>query len=149
MQRILLKLRFHQWNLLQPHLAPQPKSTGLAGATVSMLEAFASHVPSIKDHTSSHPKSPEPQQQKEYHSPCLNCALPFEVSPAQLRKGCDFFFFQPDKTMAVGPSGAVELPQRNFAMMVYNVRVDFHWLCYHTAVSLVTAIAVVSSNMHI
>lgn len=44
------------------------------------------HVLSIRDHTSSHPKSPEPQQQKEYHSPCLSCVLPFEVSPAQLWK---------------------------------------------------------------
>lgn len=43
MQKVLLKLKFHQQSLFQPHLAPQPKSTGLAGLTVPLLEAHASH----------------------------------------------------------------------------------------------------------
>lgn len=50
--------------------------------------------------------------------------------------------------MAAGPSGAVERPQDNFAMMVYNVGGDFHRLCYRTAVSAVTVIALVSAIMH-
>lgn len=45
MQKELLKLKFHQQSLFlfQLHLAPQPKSTGLAGRTVPVLEAQASH----------------------------------------------------------------------------------------------------------
>lgn len=61
-QRVLLKLRFHQWNLFEPHLASQPEFTGLAGTSVSVLEAFARRVLSVRNRTSSHPKSPEPER---------------------------------------------------------------------------------------
>lgn len=51
--------------------------------------------------------------------------------------------------MPAGPSSAVELPQHNFAMMVCDIGGDFHWLCYDTAVSVITVIALVSTIMHI
>lgn len=139
MQRVLLKLRFHQTISAPP--CPTTKIHRFGWYSGVCARGFC-HVLSIRDHTSSHPKSPEPQQQKECHSPCLSCVLPFEVSPAQLWKGYDSFsFFWPNKATAVGPSGEAELSLHNFDMMAYNGAGNLH-----TAVSFITVITPVSST---
>lgn len=145
MQRVLLKLRFHQSSLFQPHLAPQPKSTGLAGTTVSVLEAFAMSCQSGT--TPLHTQNPQSHTNRKnslLKSLLKLCTALWSLTSTAMEGIWFFLIFWPNKAMAVGPSGEAELTLHNFDMMVYHGAGNLH-----TAVSFITVITPFSSTRSI